>query len=83
MFLGAEVNGGDFDFLQTTYWDPQKPHVLRWKGVDLERANPKQWTRTCQFFLDKDTEQKGNSKPQFISICISLKLPTVCAFCII
>lgn len=49
-----KVNGGDFDFLQTTYWDPHTPHLLRWKGTDLEKAQPKQWTRTCQYFLDKD-----------------------------
>ena len=48
------VNGGDFDFLQTSYWDPERPHVLHWTTADLAKAEPSKWTRTCQFFLDKD-----------------------------
>ena len=51
---GNEVNGGDFDFLQTSYWDPERPHVLHWTTADLAKAEPSKWTRTCQFFLDKD-----------------------------
>ncbi|CAL1170105.1 unnamed protein product [Cladocopium goreaui] len=48
------VNCGDFDVLQTSYWDPQIPHVLHWRASDLEKAEPSKWTSTCQFFLDKD-----------------------------
>ena len=51
----TEVNGGDFDFLQTSYWDPERPHVLHWTTADLAKAEPSKWTRTCQFFLDKDS----------------------------
>jgi hypothetical protein len=52
--LRSKVNCGDFDVLQTSYWDPQIPHVLHWRATDLEKAEPSKWTSTCQFFLDKD-----------------------------
>ena len=48
------VNGGDFYFLQTSYWDAEKPHVLRWTTADLAKAEPSKWTRNCLFFSAKD-----------------------------
>ena len=52
---GNEVNGGDFYFLQTSYWDAEKPHVLRWTTADLAKAEPSKWTRNCLFFSAKDS----------------------------
>ena len=52
--IEQKVNAGDLDILQTTYWDSQRPHVLRWKSTDVEKARPESWTRSCQFLLGKE-----------------------------
>lgn len=40
--------------LQISYWDVERPHILRWERAKETEGHPKKWMTNCAFLLSSD-----------------------------